>query len=158
MNESKPSTDATGNGPQMSVWIISNTHVLRFAPFLICLINLPLMQFMHCSKSLNSNGRRIDSLTKRSILPLEIWPKRQCHNFDDTLSIRFRFLLTFVDDTTFAFSHTESTHSEELSWIANMYSLSYRMARPTTTLFNLMEQCFFWETLWGRSPQYKNSY
>jgi hypothetical protein len=68
MNESKPSIDATGKGPQISVWIISKIPELRLAPFFICLTNLPLMQSMHCSNSENSKGGNIDL-------------KRQCHNF-----------------------------------------------------------------------------
>ena len=91
----------------MSVWIISKIHVLRLASFLIFLTYFPLMQSIHCSKSENSKCGRIDSLTNRSILPLEIWPKRQCHNFEETVSILFRFLVTSVDGESFTFSsHT----------------------------------------------------
>jgi len=84
MNESQPSTLRTGKGPQMSVWIISKVLALRLAPFLICFTNFPLMHSMHCSISENSSGGRISFFTNLSILPLEIWPKRQCHNFDDS--------------------------------------------------------------------------
>ena len=66
------------------MWIISSVAVLRFAPFLICFTYFPLMQSMHCSISENSNGGRISFLTRLSILPLEIWPKKQCHNFDES--------------------------------------------------------------------------
>jgi len=76
MNESQPSTLRTGKGPQMSVWIISKVLALRLASFFIFLVNLTLMQSIHYSKSENSKGGRIDPLTKRSILPLEIWLKR----------------------------------------------------------------------------------
>ena len=41
------------------------------------------MHSLHCSKSESSNGGRISFLARLSILPLEIWPKRQCHNFDN---------------------------------------------------------------------------
>ncbi len=44
MNESYPSTDVIGNGPHISVWIISNGHVLLVDPFLIFLVNFPLIQ------------------------------------------------------------------------------------------------------------------
>jgi hypothetical protein len=93
MKESKPSTDVTGKGPQMSMWINSSTLVFRLAPFFMFFTNLPLMQSTHCSNSESSSGGSIDSLTKNSILPLEIWPKRQCHNFDEE-SILFLFLLS----------------------------------------------------------------
>ena len=70
------------------------------------------MQSMHCSKSENSKGGRIDFLINYSILPLEIWPKRQCHNFDDTLGVLFRFLFALFDEDTFSFtSHTKFTFS-----------------------------------------------
>ena len=77
----------TENDPHISVWIISRIPALRLAPFFMFLMNFPLMQSIHCSKSENSNGGRIDAFTKRSILPLEIWPNRQCHNFDEIASI-----------------------------------------------------------------------
>ena len=41
------------------------------------------MHSLHCSKTESSNGGRILFLTSLSIFPLEIWPRRQCHNFDD---------------------------------------------------------------------------
>ena len=75
MNESYPSTVVIGKGPHISVWIISKIPELRLASFFIFLANFHLMQSIHCSNSENSNGGRIDALTKRSILPLEIWPK-----------------------------------------------------------------------------------
>jgi hypothetical protein len=53
---------------------------------------------MHCSKSENSNDGRIGSLTKHSILPLEMCPKRWCHNFEDTSSI---LLPLFLNEETF---------------------------------------------------------
>src|SRR6185503_6184634 len=75
MKESKLSTDFTLKGPQISVWIISKTPVLWFAPFLIFFVYFPLMQSVQCSTSASekSKGRRIFSLMRRSILPLEIW-------------------------------------------------------------------------------------
>lgn len=85
INESYPSTLLIENGPQISVWIISKIPVLCFAPFFICFTYFPLMQSTHCSKSENSNGGKMSLCTSLSILPLEIWPKRQCHNFDDAL-------------------------------------------------------------------------
>ena len=66
------------------------------------------MQLIHCSKSENSNGGGIDAFTKRSILPLEIWAKRQCHNFDEIASIRLRFLVTFSNEEAFLFLSSES--------------------------------------------------
>ena len=93
----------TGNGPQISVWIISKIPSLRLAPFFMFLTYFPLMQSIHCSKSENSNDGRIDAFTKRSILPLEIWPNRQCHNFDEIASILLRFLVTFP--------HRRNSHS-----------------------------------------------
>ena len=60
----------------MSVWIISKIYVLHLASFFIFLTYFHVMQSMHCSKSKNSKGGRIDFLINRSILPLEIWPKR----------------------------------------------------------------------------------
>ena len=59
---------------------------------------------MHCSKSENSKGERIDFLINCSILPLEIWPKRQCHNFEDTSCTLFRLFIAFIDEETFSFS------------------------------------------------------
>jgi hypothetical protein len=91
----------------MSVWIISKIYVLRLTSFLIFLTYFPLIQSAHYSKSKNSKCGRIDSLTDRSILPLEIWPKRQCHNFEEIVSILFRFLVTFIDGDLLIFSsHT----------------------------------------------------
>ena len=81
----------------MSVWIISNTPELRLAFFLIYFAYFPLMQSMQCSKSAKSNGWRISSFIKSSILPLEIWPNRQCHNFDEiSPSFLFLFFVSFV--------------------------------------------------------------
>ena len=86
------------------------------------------MQSIHYSNFENSNGGRIDALTKRSILPLEIWPKRQCHNFDEIALIRLRFLVTFSYEEAFLFSeHTAFTLSDNES----KYILSCRKARPT---------------------------
>jgi hypothetical protein len=109
MKESKPSIDAIGKGPQICVWIIFKIPELRLTPFFICLTK-PLMQLMHCSNSENYNGGRIDLCTKISILPLKIWPKRQCHNFEDELSICIRFFLSFVDVESCSISHTFPTH------------------------------------------------
>ena len=53
----------------MSVWIISKIHALRLTSFFIFLTYFPFMQSMHCFKSENSNGGRIDLLINRSILP-----------------------------------------------------------------------------------------
>ena len=133
MNESQPSTVVTGKGPHISVWIISRISALCLESFFIFLENFPLMQSIHCSKFENSNGGRIDAFTKHSILPLEIWPKRQCHNFDEIQSIRLRFFVTFsyeeeflfLELATFTFSDNESK-----------YILSYRKARPTHSLLN----------------------
>ena len=117
----------TGNGPHISVWIISRIPALRLALFMF-LTNFPLMQSIHCSKSENSNGGRIDAFTKHSILPLEIWPKRQCHNFDEIASIHLHFLVTFSYEEVFLFSkHTAFTFSDNES----KYNLSCRKARPT---------------------------
>ena len=99
MKESKPSTNFTLKGPQISVWIISKTPVLRFAPFLIFFAYFPLMQSMQYSTfaSEKFKGWRIFSLMRPSILPLEIWPKRQCHNFEEvSLLLYFRLVLMFV--------------------------------------------------------------
>ena len=68
------------------------------------------MQLIHCSNSENSNGRRIDAFTKHSILPLEIWAKRQCHNFDEIASIHLRFLVTFSYEEAFLFSGSDSKY------------------------------------------------
>ena len=103
MKETKPSTVVTGNGPHISVWIISRIPALRLAPFFMFLTNFPLMQSIHCSKSENSNGGRIDAFSERSILPLEIWFKRQCHNFDEIASILLRFLVPFPYEEEFSF-------------------------------------------------------
>ena len=97
------------------------------------LIKFSLMQSIHCFNFENSYGERIDAFTKRSILPLEIWPKRQCHNFDEIASIRLRFFVTFsyeeeflfLELATFTFSDNESK-----------YILSCRKARPTHSLLN----------------------
>ena len=62
------------------------------------------MQSIHCYNSENSNGGRIDAFTKRSILPLEIWAKRQCHNFDEIASIRLRFFVTFSYEEAFFYT------------------------------------------------------
>ena len=67
----------------MSVWIICKIHTLRLASFLIFFTYFLFMYSLHCSKSESSNGGRISFLTCLSILPLEIWPKRQYHNFDN---------------------------------------------------------------------------
>ena len=68
---------------------------------------------MHYSKSENSKGGRIDLLINRSILLLEIWPKRQCHNFEDTSCTLFRLFVAFIDDEAFSFSVlTSFTFSE----------------------------------------------
>src|SRR5690348_10573151 len=101
MNESKPSILFTGKGPQISVCMISKIPVLLLAPFLIVFTYFPFMQSMHCSKSENSNGGRMLFLIILSILPLEIWPKRQCHNFDETLGVLFLFCF---DEDTLAFT------------------------------------------------------
>ena len=77
--------------------------VLWFAPFLICFTYFPLMQSMHCSKSENSNGGRISFLTNLSILPFEIWPKRQCHNFDES-NVLFLFFRCLFDVETCSFN------------------------------------------------------
>jgi hypothetical protein len=56
----------------------------------------------------------MSSLINRSILPLEIWPKRQCYNFDDvSLSRRLHLFCTFVDkeDSFFSSLHTTFTFS-----------------------------------------------
>ena len=91
------------------------------------------MQLIHCSKSENSNGGRIDAFTKRSILPLEIWPKRQCHNFDEIASIRLRFLVTFSYEKAFSFSE-QATLTFSIN--ESKYNLSCRKARPTHSLSN----------------------
>ena len=86
------------------------------------------MQSINCSNSEDSNGGRIDAFTKRSILPLEIWAKRQCHNFDEIASIRLRFLVTFSYEEAFLFSeHTTFTFSDNES----KYNLACQKARPT---------------------------
>ena len=77
---------------------------LCLASFFIFLTYFPLMQSIHCSKSENSNSGRIDFLINRSILPLEIWPKRQCHNLEDTSWTLFCLFLTFIDEEAFSFS------------------------------------------------------
>jgi hypothetical protein len=47
MNKSNQSIDFIGNGPQISVCMISKTPALRLAsPFLTCLAYFPLMQSM----------------------------------------------------------------------------------------------------------------
>ena len=103
----------TGKGPHISVWIISKIPALCLAFFFIFLANFPLMQLIYYSNLENSNGGRINALTKRSILPLQIWSKRQCHNFDEIASIRLRFLVTFSCEETFLFSeHTAFTFSD----------------------------------------------
>jgi len=101
--------------------------------FSIVLYFLSKFSLIHCSNSKNSNGGRIDAFTKRSILPLEIWPKRQYHNFDEIASIHLRFFVTFsyeeefllLELATFIFSDNESK-----------YILSCRKARPTYFLLN----------------------
>ena len=70
--------------PHMSVWIFYKIPMLRLSSFFIFFTYFPFMHSLHCSKSESSNGERIPFLTCLSILPLEIWPKRQCHNFDNT--------------------------------------------------------------------------
>ena len=125
MNESQPSTVVTGNGPQIFVWIISKIPSLHLAPFFMFLTYFPLMQSIHCSKSENSNGGRIDAFTKRSILPLEIWPNQQCHNFDEIASILLRFLVPFPLEEEFLFSKlTTLTFSDNES----KYNLSCQKA------------------------------
>jgi N-dimethylarginine dimethylaminohydrolase len=68
------------------------------------------MQSMHCSKSENSKGGRIDSFIKCSFLPLEIWP-----NDSAIISKRHyilsRFQLSFVDEETISVSHTFVSHT-----------------------------------------------
>src|SRR6266540_986457 len=64
--------------------------VLLVAPFLIILVNFPLIQSMCCSESEKTHGGSISYLMRCSILPFEIWPKRQCHNFDEVSSNRLR--------------------------------------------------------------------
>ena len=106
----------------------SDLTILMLSIVLYFLSNFSLMLSIHCSNSENSNGGRIDAFTKRSILPLEIWPKRQCHNFDEIASIRLRFLVTFSYEETFLFSeHTTFTFLDNES----KYNLSCRKARPT---------------------------
>ena len=91
------------------------------------------MQSIHCSNSENSNGGRIDAFIKRSILPLEIWPKRQCHNFDEIASIRLHFFVTFSCEEEFLFLQLIIfTFSDNES----KYILSCRKARPTHSLLN----------------------
>jgi len=121
----------TGNGPQISVWIISKIPSLRLAHFFMFLTYFPLTQSIYCSKSKNSNGGRNDAFTKRSILPLEMWPKRQCHNFDEIASILLRFLVPFPHEEEFSFLElTTLTFSDNES----KYNLSCRKARPTHSL------------------------
>ena len=93
------------------MWIISKIPTLRLASFFIFLANFPLMQSIHCSNYEDFNDGRIDALTKRSILPLEIWPKRQCHNFDEIALIRLRFLVTFSCEEAFLFSGSDSKYN-----------------------------------------------
>ena len=120
----------TGKGPHISVWIISKIPALCLAFFFIFLANFPLMQLIYYSNLENSNGGRIDALTKRSILPLEIWSKRQCHNFDEIASIHFRFFVTFSDEVEFLFS--ENT---PFTFLGNESKYnSCRKARPTHSL------------------------
>src|SRR4051812_44414541 len=139
MNESLPSTLFTGSGPQISVWIISSVAILRFAPFLICLTYFPLMQSMHCSMSENSNRGRMSFLTRLSILPLEIWPSLQCHNFDES-RVCFLLFCSLFNKGTFSFtSHTENTFSCK----DNKYNLSCKVATPTQISFNQMAQLPF---------------
>jgi hypothetical protein len=124
----------------MSVCIISKTRALRLAPFLVCLTYFPLMQSMQYSVSEKSRRRRISSLINRSILPFEIWPKRQCHNFADvSLSHHLRLDCTFVveEDSFFSSFHTTFT----FSCIDTIYSLSCRKARPTHFLLDLIKHC-----------------
>ena len=83
------------------------------------------MQSIYCSNFENYNGGRIDAFTKVSIVPLEIWAKRSCHNFDEIASIHLRFLVTFSYEEAFLFSGSDSK-----------YDLSCRMARPTHSLLN----------------------
>ena len=83
------------------------------------------MQSKHCSNSEDSNGGRIDAFTKYSILPLETWSKRQCHNFNEIASIHLPFFVTFSYEEAFLFSGSDSK-----------YDLSCREARPTHSLLN----------------------
>ena len=83
------------------------------------------MQSIHCCNYEDSNGRRFDAFTKRSILPLEIWAKRLCHNFDEIASNRLCFLVTFSYEEAFLFSGSDSK-----------YNLSCQQARPTHFLLN----------------------
>ena len=100
--------------------------IQRFRSFCIFLVNFPLiMQSIHCSNSKNSNGGRIDAFTKCSISPLEIWAKRQCHNFDENESIHLCFLVSFSYEEAFLFSGSDSK-----------YDLSCREARPMHSLLN----------------------
>jgi len=99
--------------------------------FFIFLTYFPLIESIHCSKSENSNGGRIDACTKRSILPLKIWTKRQCHNFDEIASILLRFLVPFPHEEEFSFLElTTLTFSDNKS----KYNLSCRKTRPTHSL------------------------
>ena len=98
------------------------------------LIKFSLMQSIHCSNSKNSIGGRIDAFTKRSILPLEIWPKRQCHNFDEIASIHLRFFVTFSYEEEFLFLELATfTFSNNKS----KYILSCRKARSNTFFIKL---------------------
>src|SRR6185312_16131054 len=101
---------------------------LHLTHFFMFLTNFPLMESIHCSKSENSNGGRIDVFTKHCTLPLEIWSKRQCHNFDEIASIRLRFLVTFSYEEAFLFSEHNSF---TFSYNESKYNLSCRKARPT---------------------------
>ena len=112
----------------------SDLTILMLSIVLYFLSNFSLMLSIHCSNSENSNGGRIDAFIKRSILPLEIWHKRQCHNFDEIASIRLRFFVTFSYEEEFLFLELATfTFSNNKS----KYILSCGKARSNTFFIKL---------------------
>ena len=84
--------NGVSKGPQMSVWIISRSFVLLVAPFLVCLVCLPLIQSTNTPRSVKSRFERISSFTNLSNLSLEMCPYHLCHKFEEFSLIRLRLV------------------------------------------------------------------
>jgi hypothetical protein len=71
-------------GPHISVCISSRTFSLLPSFYLIVLeVSFSLTQSTHISKSKKSRLTKISSLINLSILGLEMWHKRLCHNIEE---------------------------------------------------------------------------
>ena len=144
----------------MSLWIIYKIYVLRLASFFIYFL---FMHSLHCSKSESSDiGRisgRISFSTCLSILPLEIWPKRQCHNFDNAswalLCHHFQSntlwpALSAKWHMSLRSQWTDSLFYRGTRWPCHILGLSPQLQVQSCSLSQPIISCWQWPTFYAQ--------